>query len=54
MLWLLRILNMCMDIGTVPEDWKVDCVFPVYKGRGNRSEYVSYKGCSILGIPSNL
>ena len=28
---LLRIVSRCMEVGAVPEDWKIECIVSVYK-----------------------
>ena len=32
------------------EDWKVACIVPVYRGRGDRTESARYRGTIILSI----
>ena len=32
--WLVRIFNVCMGRGEVPEDWRNACIVPLYKGKG--------------------
>ena len=29
--WMLRMFNIYMDTGVVPEDWKVACIIPIHK-----------------------
>ena len=36
--WWMRIFNICMESGVVPEDWKGACIVPVYKGKGERRD----------------
>ena len=52
--WLLRIFNKCMESGVVPDDWKVGCIVPVYKGKGDRRDWTNYKVISILSIPGKI
>ena len=47
--WLMIIFNNCIESGVGPEDWKVACIVPVYKGKGDRRECVS-----ILSIPGKI
>ena len=48
--WLLRIFNRCMESGVVQEDWKVVCIIPIYKGKGDRRDCANYRAISILSI----
>jgi len=34
--------------GNIPEDWKSSVVLPVYKGKGDPTECVSYRGIKLL------
>ena len=52
--WLLRIFNKCMESGAVPADWKVVCIVPVYKGKGDRRDCANYRGINILSIPGKI
>ena len=51
---LLRIFNKCMESGVVPEDWKVACIVPVYKGKGDMKGCANYRGITILSIRSKI
>ena len=52
--WLLRIFNRCMETGVVLQGWKVACIVPIYKGKGDRREFANYKGISILSKPGKI
>ncbi len=43
-----------MEKGEVPDDWKKAIVVPLYKGKGSRSEWSSYRGSSLLGVPGKV
>ena len=43
-----------MESGVAPEDWKVVCIIPVYKGKGDRRDCVNYRGITILSIPGKI
>ena len=47
---LLKIFNRFRETGVVPEDWKVECITPIYKGKCDKKEYTNYKGITILNI----
>ena len=32
--WILSIFSRCMETGVVLEDWKVECIIQLCKGRG--------------------
>ena len=48
--WLVRIYNVCLEEGNVPDDWKKACVVPLYKGKGERSVCSNYRGISLLSV----
>ena len=35
-------------------DWKVTCIVPIYKGKGDRSECRNYRGIIILSITRKI
>ena len=37
--------------GKIPDNWRVSCVAPVYKGKEDRNECSSYGGISIVTGP---
>jgi len=49
-LWMMRIFQVCMRYEAVPMDWKVACVVPIYKGKGDKSECGNYRGISLLSV----
>ena len=36
--WLVRLLNLCFDMGVVPMDWRGACIVNLYKGKGDKCE----------------
>ncbi len=40
--------------GEVPEDWKRAIIVPLYKGKGGRSEFSSYRGISLLSVAGKV
>ena len=36
--WLVRLLNVCFDMGVVPMDWRGACIVSLYKGKGDKCE----------------
>src|SRR5215469_17919809 len=48
-------IDECMlGEGCVPKDWQEACVVRMYKGRGNKSEYGSYRGISMMSVVGKL
>jgi len=41
--WLLDVKEGC-----IPEDWKSSVILPIYKGKGDPVECVSYRGIKLL------
>jgi hypothetical protein len=39
-----------MRYEAVPMDWKVACVIPIYKGKGDKSECGNYRGIILLSV----
>ena len=48
--WMLRLFNLCLTTGVVPQDWQDACVVPLYKGKGDKFECGSYRGISLLSV----
>ena len=39
---------MAFERGAVPEEWRSTVIFPLYKGKGKRTEFKKYRG-SVVG-----
>ena len=39
-----------MKEGSIPDDWKSSVVLPIYKGKGDPMECVSYRGIKLLKV----
>ena len=48
--WICRLCNMAIESGVVPEDWRSAVTFPLYMGKGERTEFKNYRGISLLRI----
>ena len=46
--WMVRLLNVCMNSGVVPKDWKMGCIVPLYKGKADPLDYNNSEGESLL------
>ena len=52
--WFLKIFNICMESGVVPEDWKAGCIVSVYRRISDRRECAKYRGIGVLSIPEKI
>ena len=52
--WMVRLLNVCLSSGRVPSDWKVGCIVPLYKGKGDPLECRNSRGISLLSVPGKV
>ena len=34
--WLVRLSNLCFDMWVVPMDWRIACIVPLYKMKGDK------------------
>ena len=52
--WMVRLLNVCLSSGKVPKDWKIGCIVPLYKGKGDPLECKNNRGISLLSVPGKV
>lgn len=52
--WMVRLMNVCMSSGRVPKDWKMGCIVPLYKGKGDALECKNNRGISLLSVPGKV
>ena len=45
---------MALEIGVVPEDQRSAVIVPLYKGKGERSEFTNYRGISLLSVVGKI
>ena len=38
---------MAFESGVMPEDWRSAVIVPLYKGKGERTECIKYRGTSL-------
>ena len=50
--YLARLLDITINNGTIPRDWKKAIVFPVHKG-GDRSVVKNYRPVSLTSVYAN-
>ena len=52
--WLVRLLNLSLDMGVVPMDWRGTCIVPLYNGKGDKCECSNSRGISLLSVVGKL
>ena len=45
---------MDFESGAVPEDWKSAVIVPLYKGKGQMTEFKNYRGISLLRVVGKI
>ena len=45
---------MAFESGVVPEDSKSAVIIPLYKGKGERTDYKNYRGVSLLSVVEKI
>jgi hypothetical protein len=48
--WMHRIISLVWRSGTAPQQWKEAMILPLYKGKGPRDVFSSYRGISLTSI----
>ena len=46
--WIGSLCNVAFKSGVVPEYWRSAVIVPLYKGKGERTEFKSYRGICLL------
>ena len=52
--WMVRLLNVCMSSRRVPNEWKIGCIVPLYKGKGDPLECKNNRGISLFSVPRKV
>jgi len=52
--WMVRMLNVCLSSGSVPDEWTIRCIIPLYKGKGDSLECKNNRGISLLSVPGKV
>ena len=52
--WLVRLLNVCFDVGIAHMDWRGACIVLLYKGKGDKYESSHSRGISLLSVVGKL
>ena len=45
---------MAFESGGVPEDWRSAAIIPLYKGKGEKTEFKNYRGISLLSVVGKI
>jgi hypothetical protein len=54
MQWLVRLLNLCMNMGITLEDWRSAIIVTSFNGMGDKKEYKNYIGISLHNTPGKV
>ena len=49
---IVYIMNLSLQSGVVPSDWKIARVTPIYKGKGSKQDESNYRPISVLATLS--
>ena len=52
--FLRNLFNMVFQTGTVPQDWLIGIIKPIYKNKGNRNDPDNYRGITLLSCICKL
>ena len=47
--WTGRLLNMCMQEGMIPKEWRMDLIVPIWKRKGDVHDPRKYRGITLEG-----
>ena len=48
--WIWRLCNMVFESGFMTGDWRTAAIAPLYKSKGERTEWKNYRGISFLSL----
>ena len=51
---IVRLFNVILNTGLVPENWCLGAMMPLYKGKGSRSDPDNFRGITLLSCLSKL
>ena len=46
--WTGRLLNVCMQEGRIPKEWRMDLIVPIWKRKGDGHDPGKYRGVTLL------
>ncbi len=47
--WTGRLLNVCMQEGRIPKEWRMGLIVPIWKRNGDVHDPGKYRGITLLG-----
>ena len=51
--WTGRLLNVCMQEGRIPKEWRMGLIVPIWKRKGDVHVPGQYRGITLLIPPSH-
>ena len=48
------LFNRILNTGQIPESWTIGMIMPIYKNKGERGDFDSYRGITILSCLGKL
>uniref|UniRef100_A0A146KQ35 RNA-directed DNA polymerase from mobile element jockey n=1 Tax=Lygus hesperus TaxID=30085 RepID=A0A146KQ35_LYGHE len=51
---LMKVFTIAWDTATIPKDWEVSVIVPIFKNKGDNRECSSHRGISLLSVPGKL
>ena len=52
--WIWNLCNLAFESGVVPEGWRSAGIVPLFKGKGERTEWDNYRGISFLSVVGKI
>ena len=52
--WIWKLCYMAFETCVVLEDWRSAVIVPLYKGKGERTEFKNYRGISLLSVAGKI
>ena len=46
--FLSSLINTCWNTGTIPDEWKLGLVMPIFKRKGQKNDPTNYRGITLL------
>ena len=51
---IVKLFNIILQTGIVPEDWCIGIIIPLYKNKGSVNDVKNYRGINLLSILGKL
>ena len=46
--WTVRLLNVCMQEGRIPKEWRMGMIVPIWKRKGDVHDPGKYRGITLF------